>query len=86
MFLTGARHHMDDAEGDPFADLDAEMDAVGDTPPDVEMPLPVAVPPPAPEALPPPSNSLFNYGPAPSSPMVLLESKTGNKHHVDHQD
>ena len=63
---------MDNPDGDPFADIDAEMNAVGDSPPDAEMPLiaPVAVPGPLP--------NLFNYGAAPVAPKVLLESKNGN--------
>ena len=76
---------MDVPEGDPFADLDTEMNAVGDSPPDAEMPLPdaemplpVAVPVPVPVAPPPPPLSLFNYGAAPPPPVILLESKYGN--------
>ena len=82
---------MDDPDGDPFADLDAEMNAVGESPPDTEMPLqdadmplpdaemplPAAVPTPVSVARPRPL-SLFNYGAAPSPPVILLESKNGN--------
>ena len=68
---------MDNPDGDQWADLDAEMNAIGESPPDVEMPLPAAVPAPAPVAIPQPL-SLFNYGAAPTGPAVLLESKNGN--------
>ena len=74
-------HNMDDPDGDAFADLDAEMDAVGDSPPDAEMPVPMAVQipvaVPVPVALPLPV-SLFNYGAAPTAITILMETKNGN--------
>ena len=77
---------MDTPDGDPFADLDAEMNAVGETPPDVEMPLPdeMTLPATVPLVLapvpvaPPQPFSLFNYGAAPAVPKVWLESLNGN--------
>ena len=68
---------MDNPEGDPFADLDAEMNAIGESPPDVEMPVPAEIPAPLPVAI-PPQDSLFNYGEAPSAPKILLQSKYGD--------
>ena len=60
---------MDNPEGDPFADLDAEMNAIGESPPDAEMPAPAEIPAPPPVVLPPP-DSLFNYGAAPVAQKV----------------